>query len=70
MFVSLNLRNYKDYLDQYGTFCKFRVIAYLCSLQVQLMQRIKEEAKRAKTIELANMKKLAGLEKESRFCFY
>uniref|UniRef100_A0A8R1TTT1 Kinesin-like protein n=1 Tax=Onchocerca volvulus TaxID=6282 RepID=A0A8R1TTT1_ONCVO len=34
--------------------------------KVQLMQRIKEEARRAKAIELANMKKLAGLEKESR----
>lgn len=33
------------------------------------MQRIKEEARRAKAIELANMKKLAGLEKESRL-FY
>lgn len=38
-------------------------------MQVQLMQRIKEEARRAKAIELANMKKLAGLEKESRL-FY
>uniref|UniRef100_A0A0R3RJQ7 Kinesin-like protein n=1 Tax=Elaeophora elaphi TaxID=1147741 RepID=A0A0R3RJQ7_9BILA len=34
--------------------------------KVQLMQRIKEEARRAKAIELTNMKKLAGLEKESR----
>nr|CDQ00863.2 BMA-KLP-12, isoform a [Brugia malayi] len=34
--------------------------------KVQLMQRIKEEARRAKATELANMKKLAGLEKESR----
>ncbi|MCP9266058.1 Kinesin-like protein [Dirofilaria immitis] len=34
--------------------------------KVHLMQRIKEEARRAKTIELANMKKLSGLEKESR----
>ncbi|VDO18059.1 unnamed protein product [Brugia timori] len=38
----------------------------LCVMQVQLMQRIKEEARRAKATELANMKKLAGLEKESR----
>ncbi|VDK63582.1 unnamed protein product [Anisakis simplex] len=35
-------------------------------LKVELMQKIKEEAKKAKASELAHSKRVAGLEKESR----
>lgn len=42
------------------------LVPIACSFQAHLLQKIKEEAKKAKTAELASMKKLAGLEKESR----
>ncbi|KHN75016.1 Kinesin-like protein KIF21A [Toxocara canis] len=41
-------------------------LADMKKLKVELMQKIKEEAKKAKASELAHSKKVAGLEKETR----